>query len=304
MPAKPARQKLQELRLQAGSKISASSIEIYRLYAHYIGMLVSSVVFPRAAVAGQIGDRQIRQQERIHQGVVTGELTGREAAALEREQCRIQKIKQRAWTDGELSPVERARVHNLKVYLLSYLTALLGFMLFVPMFPHIPNGPPLFIITALSQFNLLIIALLPSYVKYRTTRLVTWIIVAGELAFMILVMLQKIAIPVSLQEGQTNIQTWTLVYWSLLILLLTFVLMRKEFHLGGIITGCSYFYAVIILSLMGRIPKQQLTPILFIAAQLYLIVGIVLHWFSRTEHRVSYDPLLQKLRLYICKSGS
>ena len=78
------------------------------------GMLVSSVVFPRAAVAGQIGDRQIRQQERIHQGVVTGELTGREAAALEREQCRIQKIKQRAWIDGELSPVERARLHNLQ----------------------------------------------------------------------------------------------------------------------------------------------------------------------------------------------
>ena len=192
------------------------------------------------------------------------------------------------------------RVHNLKVYLLSYLTALLGLILFVPMFPRIPKGPSLFLIAALSQFNLLLITLLPSYVKYRTTRLVTWITVASELAFLVLVIFQKITIPLSLQEGQVNIQTWTFVYWPLLILFLSFFLMRKEFHLGGIITGCSYFYAVIILTLMGRIPKQQLTALLFIAAQLYLVAGIVLHWFSRTEHRVSYDPLLQIYNRNFC----
>ena len=192
------------------------------------------------------------------------------------------------------------RVHNLKVYLLSYLTALLGFMLFIPMFPRIPEGPSSFLIAALSQFNFLLITLLPSYVKYRTTKLVTCIIVVGELAFLILVIFQKITVPLFFEVVQANIQIWTFVYWPLLILLLTFVLMRREFHLGGIITGCCYFYAVIILVLMGRIPKQHLTAMLFIAAQLYLIAGIVLHWFSRTEHRVSYDPLLQIYNRNFC----
>ena len=79
-----------------------------------MGVLVSSLAFSKAVLAGQIGDRQIRQQERIHQGVVSGALTVREAAALEREQCRIRKGKQRAWSDGELSPGEWARLHYLQ----------------------------------------------------------------------------------------------------------------------------------------------------------------------------------------------
>ena len=192
------------------------------------------------------------------------------------------------------------RVHNLKVYLLSYLMALIGLTFFVPMFPRITRGPSPLLIAALSQFNLLLISLLPSYVKYRTTRLATWIVVALELAFLILVIFDKIAIPPHFIESKGGIQTWSLVYWPLLILLVSFFLMRKEFHLGGIITGCSYFYAVIILILMGRIPNQNLIPILFIAAQLYLIAGIILHWFSRTEHRVSYDPLLQIYNRNFC----
>ena len=78
------------------------------------GMLVSFLVLPKAALAGEITDRQIRQQERIHQGVASGELTAREVAALEREQCRIRKSKQRAWSDGELTPVERGRLDCLQ----------------------------------------------------------------------------------------------------------------------------------------------------------------------------------------------
>ena len=39
--------------------------------------------------AGRVGDRQIRQQKRIHQGIKNGELTGREVCRLEREQNQI-----------------------------------------------------------------------------------------------------------------------------------------------------------------------------------------------------------------------
>jgi diguanylate cyclase (GGDEF)-like protein len=192
------------------------------------------------------------------------------------------------------------RVHNLKVYLLSYTAALIGLALFVPMFPSIHNGPSLFLLAALSQFNLLLITLYPSYVKYRTTRLVTVVTVVAELSFLILVVTNRVVVPPGFIKPQATVQTWSVVYWPLLILLVTFSLMRREFHLGGIITGCSYFYAVVVLILMGSIPKQQLTAILFFAAQVYLVAGIVLHWFSRTEHRVSYDPLLQIYNRNFC----
>lgn len=75
------------------------------------GMLVSFFVCSNAALAGPISDRQVNQQQRIWQGVVSGEVTGREAAVLEREQCRIQKSKQQAWSDGVLTPREGARLH-------------------------------------------------------------------------------------------------------------------------------------------------------------------------------------------------
>ena len=39
--------------------------------------------------AGRAGNRQIKQQKRIHQGLKSGELTPKEALRLEREQRRI-----------------------------------------------------------------------------------------------------------------------------------------------------------------------------------------------------------------------
>ena len=75
------------------------------------GILASFLVYSQIALAGPITDRQVRQQKRIHQGVVSGELTGHEAAVLEGEQQRIRKTKREAWSDGQLTPEERARLH-------------------------------------------------------------------------------------------------------------------------------------------------------------------------------------------------
>ncbi len=77
-----------------------------------LGIVASALAYASPVLAGQIAGRQIRQQKRIHQGVVSGELTCGEAAALEREQCRIQNMKRNAWSDGKLSPGERARLHK------------------------------------------------------------------------------------------------------------------------------------------------------------------------------------------------
>jgi hypothetical protein len=56
--------------------------------------------------------RQERQQNRIYQGVRSGQLTRREFRGLEREQYRIQRNKQRFKSDGNFTPQERARIQR------------------------------------------------------------------------------------------------------------------------------------------------------------------------------------------------
>ncbi len=55
--------------------------------------------------------RQI-QQERIGQGVSSGQLTPRETMNLERQQAGIERAERRAGADGKITPGERARLHR------------------------------------------------------------------------------------------------------------------------------------------------------------------------------------------------
>jgi hypothetical protein len=80
-----------------------------------IAVALSIILFSGYAAAGQphkgrIGDRQWRQQERIKRGILTGQLTRREAGRLIREQHRIQHMRKEAWRDHRLSPRERRRI--------------------------------------------------------------------------------------------------------------------------------------------------------------------------------------------------
>ena len=75
-------------------------------------MMTSLFISVDMAQAGRTGNRQIKQQKRIHQGMASGELTRKEALRLEREQRRIQKTKQEALNDGELTPEERLRLER------------------------------------------------------------------------------------------------------------------------------------------------------------------------------------------------
>ena len=81
----------------------------------------------------QVNGRQAEQQHRINQGVRSGELTGREANHLERQQARINNTehRMRAQNGGYLRPGQKARLearqdrasaniyrkkHNLRAY--------------------------------------------------------------------------------------------------------------------------------------------------------------------------------------------
>jgi hypothetical protein len=54
--------------------------------------------------------RDVNQQERIEQGLKSGQLTTGEAARLEREEAKVERDQARALRDGSLSPAEKARL--------------------------------------------------------------------------------------------------------------------------------------------------------------------------------------------------
>ncbi len=69
-----------------------------------------SFVFIGSAMAGRVKDRQVNQQKLIHQGIHSGELSGREVRVLEKEQRQVQRTKKRAWSDGVSTTKERAHI--------------------------------------------------------------------------------------------------------------------------------------------------------------------------------------------------
>ena len=76
-------------------------------------LLAITLTHPILARAGEIGERQKRQQERIGEGVSSGQLTPKEAGKLEAEERKIQKEKRRfKRNDGKLGPKEKAKLNK------------------------------------------------------------------------------------------------------------------------------------------------------------------------------------------------
>jgi hypothetical protein len=65
---------------------------------------------PHLAKAGELKDREARQQERIEQGVNSGQLTGKETARLEKEQGKIEADREKALADGTMTKKEKAKL--------------------------------------------------------------------------------------------------------------------------------------------------------------------------------------------------
>lgn len=57
---------------------------------------------------------QNRQLDRIHKGIRSGEITKREYQKLRREQHQIHRAREKARSDGKITPNERRRIANLK----------------------------------------------------------------------------------------------------------------------------------------------------------------------------------------------
>lgn len=59
-----------------------------------------------------VNAREENQQDRIAQGVRSGELTPREARILEAKEVRLRHLERRLKSDGTFSPAERARLQH------------------------------------------------------------------------------------------------------------------------------------------------------------------------------------------------
>ena len=64
-----------------------------------------------AQTAASTVQRDVNQEKRIEQGLQNGSLTTREAAALERDEAKVNRMQSQALKDGKLSDAERAKLN-------------------------------------------------------------------------------------------------------------------------------------------------------------------------------------------------
>lgn len=83
-------------------------------YRSLLAVLAVAVTVPAfAQTATPLFDqRQARQQERIEQGVSSGQLTEREAVRLDKGQDRLQRMEDKAKSDGVVTRQERNRLQH------------------------------------------------------------------------------------------------------------------------------------------------------------------------------------------------
>lgn len=69
-------------------------------------------VLAQAQSTPRIDQRQANQEQRIDQGVASGQLTAPEAARLEAGQAHVQRMEDRALSDGTMTKKERVRIEH------------------------------------------------------------------------------------------------------------------------------------------------------------------------------------------------
>jgi hypothetical protein len=77
-----------------------------------LASLLAAPVFAQSAATAT--QRDVKQQQRIENGLKSGQLTTREAAKLEREDAKIDHAEAKAMKDGNLSNAEKARITRMQ----------------------------------------------------------------------------------------------------------------------------------------------------------------------------------------------
>lgn len=202
------------------------------------------------------------------------------------------------------------RVANLKVYLVGHLTGLMGIAYFIPSLVSLLSGGapvpsfPSEALVLLTALNLILALLVPRYVKYRQTRLITGAIVLGETALLILTGIFPELILWFCRTGPTplNPGLWGAAVYLVINITMSIKIQYNDFSFGGVLSGAGLLTLAVWFSfvLMGK--DENLISLFILAQELYIITGILIHWVARMEHRVTYDPLLQIYNRDYCTS--
>lgn len=84
-------------------------------FARTVIAIALGTAFSTAALAADTASevqRDVNQQQRIEQGLQSGQLNTREASKLEREESHVDKLESNALKDGNLSSAEKARIQR------------------------------------------------------------------------------------------------------------------------------------------------------------------------------------------------
>jgi uncharacterized membrane protein YebE (DUF533 family) len=86
--------------------------KITKMMAAALLAAITLPVLAQAPNTSRIDKREARQQQRIDQGVRSGQITPREAARLEKGQQRIERMEANAKADGRVTKRERAAIER------------------------------------------------------------------------------------------------------------------------------------------------------------------------------------------------
>jgi hypothetical protein len=104
----------------SGVQILQNLREVFEMKKRWMVMMgMGGIILAGGLVSAQASydradRRQVRQENRIDQGIASGELTAGEAARLERQQARINRVENRLEADGELSAGEKLRLEKMQ----------------------------------------------------------------------------------------------------------------------------------------------------------------------------------------------
>jgi regulatory protein YycI of two-component signal transduction system YycFG len=93
--------------------IKALPALLISLFAASAFAQTATTTSPAPAVSTEV-KRDVKQQERIEQGLKSGELNTREAAKLEKEESKVDKTEAAALKDGKLNKNERRRINKMQ----------------------------------------------------------------------------------------------------------------------------------------------------------------------------------------------
>ena len=83
-----------------------------RLHAVAAGLAACTITAAYAQNTADVVQRDVNQQNRIEQGLKSGQLTTKEAGKLEREESQIDKMESNALKDGKMTNAEKRRIER------------------------------------------------------------------------------------------------------------------------------------------------------------------------------------------------